>query len=180
MDQVTDLMPYIFGAITLVGVLYFLYGIVFGGAADADVDIDFGGDVTDGDGDFGMTVVAAFMAAFGAFGLLGTLSNWGLPLTLAVAVVAGLLIGRVALSALRWVVRQQSTAVTHDQHLIGSSARATIDSPSGTTGEVIIEEGYVTKFPAREIDNHALSRGDHVDIVNVENGTLYVKKKRMG
>lgn len=178
----TDLMPYIFGAITLVGVLYFAYSIIFGelADADADADVDFGGDVTDGDAHFGMTIVAAFLASFGAFGLLGTLSAWSLPLTLAVAVVAGLLIGRGALVLLRWVVRQQSTNVTGNDALIGTSGRVTIDAPAGTTTEIIIEDGYVTKYAAREVDNHALSRGDHVDVVNIENGTLYVKKKRMG
>jgi membrane protein implicated in regulation of membrane protease activity len=175
----TDLTPYIFGAITLVGVIYFLFNIVFGDT-DADFDMgDAGGDL-DGDGDFGTMIVAAFLAAFGAFGLLGTLSGWGLPLTLGVAAVAGLLIGRGALALLRLVARQQSTAVTRDAALIGSSARVTIDAPPGATTEVIIEDGYVTKYAAREVDSHALSRGDHVDVVNVENGTLYVKKKRIG
>lgn len=175
----TDLTPYIFGAITLVGVIYFLFNLFFGDT-DADFDLGDGGADADGDGDFGMMIVAAFLAAFGAFGLLGTLSNWGLPLTLAVAVVAGLLIGRGALALLRVVVRQQSTAVTDNDLLIGASGRVTIDTPAGTTTEVIIEDGYVTKYAAREVDNHALSRGDHVDVVNVENGTLYVKKKRTG
>ena len=180
MPETTNLAPYIFGAITLVGVLYFVYSIVFGGATEADVDVHFGGDAGDGDSEFGLTIIAAFLAAFGAFDLLGTLSAWSLPLTLAVAVAAGLLIGRGALALLRWVVRQQSTNVTGSDELIGASGRVTIDAPAGTTAQVIIEDGYVTQYAAREVDNHALSRGDHVDVVNIENGTLYVKKKRMG
>ena len=180
MAETTDLMPYIFGAITLVGVLYFVYSIIFGEVADADADVDFGGDVTDGDAHFGMTIVAAFVASFGAVGLLGTLSAWSLPLTLGVAAVAGLAIGRASLALLRWVVRQQSTNVTGSDGLIGASGRVTIDAPAGTTAQVIIEDGYVTQYAAREVNDHALSRGDHVDVVNIENGTLYVKKKRTG
>jgi membrane protein implicated in regulation of membrane protease activity len=170
----TDLTPYIFGAITLVGVLYFLYNI-FGDMGDVDLSAD-----ASGDNEFGLMLVAAFMSAFGAFGLLGTLSEWGLPLTLGVAVIAGLLVGRAALVVLRYVTRQQSTVITSGDVLIGATGRVTIDAPAGSTTEVIIEDGYVAKYAAREIDNHALRRGDHVDIVNVENGTLYVKKKRMG
>lgn len=171
----TDLTPYIFGAITLVGVLYFLYSLIFGDVGDADISVE-----ADGDGDFGLMIVAAFLAAFGAFGLAGTLSGWGMPLTLGIAVIAGAVIGRGALALLRLVVRQQSTAVTSSDVLIGASGRVTIDAPAGTTTEVIIEDGYVAKYAAREVDSHALNRGDAVEIVNVENGTLYVKKKRMG
>jgi membrane protein implicated in regulation of membrane protease activity len=177
MNDTANLAPYIFGAITLVGVLYFAYNIIFGGLIDADVDLSLD---TDGDANFGTTVVAAFLAAFGAFGLLGTLSSWSLPLTLGVAVIAGGLIGRAALAVLRMVVRQQSTVITGNDALIGSSGRVTIDAPPGATTQVMVEDKYVTTYAAREVDNHALNRGDHVEVVNIENGTLYVKKKRMG
>lgn len=172
-----NLTPYIFGAITLVGVLYFAYNIIFGGLIDGDVDLSID---PDADANFGTTIVAAFLAAFGAFGLLGTLSSWDMLLTLVVAVLAGALIGRAALVVLRYVVRQQSTVITGNDALIGSSARVTIDSKAGTTAQVMVEDGYVNTYAAREVDNLALKRGDHVEIINVENGTLYVKKKRMG
>lgn len=177
MAQISDLTPYIFGAITLAGVLYFLYSIIFG-----DVSGDAGPalDVPDDAGHFGCTIIAAFLAVFGAVGLLGTLSGWSLLLTLGVAAVFGLVIGRLTMAALRYVVRQQSTERHNVGDLIGASARMTIDTPAGLTGEAMVEGAYVNKYPVKDVTDSALSRGDHVEVVDVRDGTLYVKKKRGG
>ncbi|MFO7322079.1 MAG: hypothetical protein DIU68_010130 [Chloroflexota bacterium] len=177
MNQLTDLTPYIFGAITLAGVLYFLYSIIFGEVSgDGGPDLE----VADDAGKFGCTIIAAFLAAFGAVGLLGTLSNWGLPLTLGASVVFGLVIGRIIMAVLAYVVRQQSTERHRIDDLIGVSARVTIDTPAGATGEAMVETAYVSKYPVRDVTNSPLSRGDYVEVVDVRDGTLYVKKKRQG
>lgn len=187
MDTSVNLTPYLFGAITLAGVLYFVYSLVFGEmggdhAADAHIDVDthIGGDTHGDGGEFGCMIVAAFLAAFGAVGLLGSLSGWNMLVTLVAAVVFGAVIGRGVMSLLRFVVRQQGTEVSNIESLVGSTARITIDTPAGKTGEAIIEEGYVAKYPVREAGNNPLTRGDYVEIVEIRNGTLYVKKKRTG
>lgn len=169
------ILPYVFAAITLAGVLYFLYSLFFGGDGADTPDI---GD-TSGDGEFTLMVGAAFASVFGAVGLLGTLSNWNLPLTLAIAIVLGLVIGRVALSALRFVLRQQSTQVEHRDRLIGSSGRVTIDSPAGKISEAMMEGDYVQKYAIKEVNDAALHRGDVVEVVDADNSVLYVKKKRL-
>ena len=170
-----SLLPYIFGAITLAGVLYFIYSLFFGGDG---VD---GGDIGDAssDGNFTLMVAAAFAAGFGAVGLLGTLSGWALLTTLAFGLVFGLVIGRVVLSALRFVMRQQSTSVAHVDGLIGSSARVTIDTPEGVISEAMVEGEYVQKYAIKEVNGAALHRGDVVEVVNAEGSVLFVKKKRL-
>jgi|FLYN01.1.fsa_nt_gi membrane protein implicated in regulation of membrane protease activity len=164
-----SLIPWIFGVFTLAGLAYFVYVIVLGGA-------DAGG-IDDG-GEFGFAVVAAFLAVFGAAGLLGWFSGWNLGVTLALALVFALVTGRGVLALLRYVMRQQSTSVTNINDLIGQSARVTIDTPAGTTGEVMVEGEYVAKYPVKEITGAALRRGDHVEIVDASSGMLRVKKKR--
>lgn len=163
-------LPYIFGAITLAGVLYFIYSLFFGGDLDG---------VDGGDGEFTLMVAAAFAAGFGAVGLLGTLSGWALLTTLAVALVIGLVMGRAVLSVLRYVMRQQSTNVGHIDRLVGASARVTIEAPEGAISEAMVEGEYIQKYAIKEVNGAALHRGDVVEIVNADGSVLYVKKKRL-
>lgn len=163
--------PFIFGAITLAGMLYFIYSLFFGG----DMDV---GDAS-GDGDFTLMVAAAFASAFGAVGLLGTLSGWALITTLAFALVFGFVIGRVVLLVLRFVMRQQSTSVSRVDGLIGSSARVTIEAPAGAISEAMVEGQYVQKYAIKEINSAALHRGDVVEVVDTDGSVLFVKKKRL-
>lgn len=163
--------PFIFGAITLAGMLYFIYSLFFGG----DMDV---GDAS-GDGDFTLMVAAAFASAFGAVGLLGTLSGWALITTLAFALVFGFVIGRVVLLVLRFVMRQQSTSVSRADGLIGSSARVTIEAPQGAISEAMVEGQYVQKYAIKEINGAALHRGDVVEVVDTDGSVLFVKKKRL-
>jgi membrane protein implicated in regulation of membrane protease activity len=165
-------IPWIFGAFTVLGVAYFLYTIFLGG------DLGDGADIGSDGSEFGFTVVAAFLAVFGAVGLLGWFSGWSLPITLLAALGVALLAGRSVMALLRLVMRQQSTSVTHIGDLIGQSARVTIDTPAGATGEVMVEGEYVGKYAIKEISGAALHRGDHVEIVDSSSGILQVKKKR--
>lgn len=174
-----NLLPYIFAAITLIGVLYFLYSLFFG--ADGADSLDIGDTLGDasGDGEFTMLLAASFASIFGAIGLLGTLSQWNLLVTLVVAIVAGLAIGRGVMTLLRFVRRQESTHVDNVERLIGSSGRVTIDSPAGAVSEAMLEGEYVHKYAIREVNSAQLQRGDVVEVVDVDNSLLYVKKKRV-
>jgi membrane-bound ClpP family serine protease len=164
-------LTWVFGAITLLSMGYFAFSVF----TNADDIGDFG------EGEFGLTIVAAFFAMFGAMGLLGLLSGWSVLVTLVVALVVGLVSGRVVMGILRFVKRQQSEENPEKiNDLIGKSARITIDSPEGKTGEAIIEANFVLKYPVKEINNEALQRGDTVEIVDTASGILYVKKKRRG
>ncbi|MCC6804555.1 MAG: hypothetical protein IT319_16850 [Anaerolineae bacterium] len=174
----TELLPYIFGAITLAGVIYFIFSILTGGdngIADAlPVDFDALGD---GDGNFGCLIVAAFLSVFGVVGLLGTLSGWNLLMTLVAAVAIGALVGRGIMAVLRLVMRQQTASIA-PENLVGMIARVTIDTPAGKTGEAILDTTDVAKFPVRETSGAELKRGDQVEVVDFNSGILYVKRKR--
>lgn len=167
---------WIFGLMTLVGVVYFLFTILSGNDLFGDIDLP-GLDVADG---FGCTILAVFLAGFGSIGLLGVSSGWSIVTTVIAALVFGLVLGRLAVGLLRFVFRQQSGAIVEREgHLIGVHARVTIDSPEGKTGEAMIEGEHVEKYPIKEINGAALRRGDNVEVVEINGGILYVKKKRM-
>lgn len=182
-------MEWIFGGLMVFGLLYLLL-MIFGSAlelGDVDglmestgMDSVFGLDTPDAAeiSGLGCSVIAAFLAGFGAVGLAGTLSGWSLVVSLIGAVLIGLVFGRVVVQALVFVYRQQTEAVGSIDRLIGESARVTIDSAPGKTGEAIIESGEITKYPIREINDAELRRGDTVEVVNVQGRVLQVKKKR--
>lgn len=184
-------MELIFGAMLVGGLLYLLLMIVGGIGETLDVDIEgavkgtgidavLGLDSPDSSeiSGLGCSVIAAFMAGFGAVGLVGSLSGWPVLIMLGVALVFGLLMGRAVSAALRFVYAQQSTSVYSNDEMIGLSARVTINSAPGKTGEAIIESGQVLKYPVKEVSGAELKRGDTVQVVDVQGQVLLVKKKR--
>lgn len=174
--EATPIIPWVFAAMTLIGVLYFMFTIFTGSDVLGDVHVP-GLDFGDG---FGFTVLAVFFAGFGSIGLLGSLAGWGLGMTLIAALIFGLVLGRAALWLLRWVFKQQSGAIVNrETDLLGVSGRVTIEVPEGKTGEVMIEGQFVQRYPIKEMNGVALKRGDQVEVVDMNGGILYVKKKRI-
>lgn len=165
MDSVAS---WIFAVFTLAGVGYFLFTILTGDLSDGV-----------GDGEFGLMIAAAFAAGFGAFGLLGTLSGWSLPVTLLTAAVFGYALGKAGLWIVRAVMRQQTLDSIPKLHeLVGLSGRVTIDTPAGKIGEAMLDSAaHITRSAVREVNGEALRRGDVVQVVSAESGLLYVKKK---
>jgi membrane protein implicated in regulation of membrane protease activity len=167
----TNTLTWIFSGVTLISVIYFLFSVFTNASEISGFD----------DGEFTLTIAAAFFAMFGAVGLLGILSGWSILITLVVAVLVGLITGRAVMSILRFVMRQQSEENSEKiNDLVGKSARVTIDSPAGATGEAMVETNFVAKYSVKEINSEALQRGDTVEIVDTANGILHVKKKRRG
>jgi membrane-bound ClpP family serine protease len=163
-----DPLSWLFGICLVLGVGYLLFTIVLGDLAEGA-----------GDGEFNLLLGAIFLAGFGAFGLLAVLSQWSLAATLLSAVSFGYVVGRGGLWLLRAVLRQQTQdSIEVIDALVGMSARVTIDTPEGKIGEAMIENGrHITRSAIKEVDGHALKRGDIVQVINAESGLLYVKKK---
>lgn len=187
----SDLIPWIFASIMAVGVIYLLFSILAGGLADVDADVDV--HIHHGTFDFlhighgdsgearglGCSVLSAFLAGFGSMGLLGSLSGWNVLFSILAGLVFGLIFGRSTVAVLRFVLRQQSSDLMTTDSLIGTYARITVDTPPGRTGEALVEGESLIKYPVRATsDDIALKKGDYVEIVRVEKGRLYVKKKR--
>jgi membrane protein implicated in regulation of membrane protease activity len=156
-----------------------LFGIDdLSGIADA-ADAADAADVTSAGGEaegIGCMVLSAFMAMFGAVGLVGTLTGRPLWITLIVGVVMSYAVARSVAELLKYVFRQQDNDAFSMNDLIGMTARSTIKADAGTTGEVMVELGRVLKFPVREVNGAALARGDQVVVVGVDGRFLEVEK----
>ncbi len=124
----------------------------------------------------GCMTIASFMAVFGSIGLAGVLSGRSLWLILLVGAVISYAVARLVTELLKYIYRQQDNTAYSKQDLVGKTARATINSAEGKTGEVMVELGGLLKFPVREVNRAALSRGDEVLIVGIDGRYLQVQK----
>lgn len=176
-----ELTPWVFGAFFAAGLTFLLFSIFFGEAADlGDAGAALSGDAAELQ-NLGCTAISAFLVGFGSLGLLGTLAGWPLLLSILGGALLGVFFGRMTQVVLRFVLRQQSSDLLTTESLIGTQARITVDTPAGQTGEALVEGDSFIKYAVRAAsDEIALKKGDYVEIVNVENGRIYVKKKRMG
>lgn len=183
-------MEFIFGAMLVFGVGYLLLMIIggIGNATDFGIDgifhdlhldalfaldADTTGEITG----IGCSVIAAFAAGFGAVGLTATRLGWNTIIALVISLMLGYLLAFAVSRFMVFVMASQSTERFSSQDLIGFSARVTINTASGQTSEVMVEEGQTLKYAAKEINGAELKRGDIVQIVDVEGTFLRVKKK---
>jgi membrane-bound ClpP family serine protease len=109
---------------------------------------------------------------------VGVSAEWSLIITVLLALSFGWLLGRGTARVMRFVLAQQGTSVYASQDLIGAMGRVTIETPPGKTGEAMIEQDQVLKVAVREVNDAALHRGDHVEVIEVDGNILRVKKKR--
>lgn len=188
-------ISWIFAAIMTLGVTYLLFSIVVGGLfdfdldVDADIDIDIDLDVDGGldgigaDGSeargLGCSTISAFLAGFGSVGLLGSLSGFPLIVSIIAGLIFGIIVGRLVMAALRFVMRQQSNDLLTTRSLIGSEARITVNIPAGKIGEALVESDSLIKYATKAVnDDVELKKGDYVEVVDIQQGRIYVKKKR--
>jgi membrane protein implicated in regulation of membrane protease activity len=124
----------------------------------------------------GCMALAAFMAMFGGVGVVGILGERPLWIILLVGVAISYGVARIVVEVLKYVQRQQGNEAFSTQDFIGKPARVTINSASGKTGEVMVEADRRLKYPVKEINGVALSRGDTVTIVGIDGRYLKVEK----
>jgi hypothetical protein len=77
---------------------------------------------------------------------------------------------------MRFVLRQQSNDLLTPDRLIGTTARITVNTPAGRIGEALVESEERIKYPAKNVVNEPLNKGDIVVIEEVRAGRLYVRK----
>ena len=173
---------------------------VFGGDAEADVDIDAGAEIdadVELDGEleaggagagpldlsswFSMRFLIYFAAAFG---LVGTALTWmsdaSSTWVLASALIGGTLVGQIAHQLFRYLVRSSSNSATKTKDYINKTARVTVAIRPSARGEVAIRIGDRERFvPARaRRDDDAFDAGATVGVVAFENGTARVVSKK--
>jgi membrane protein implicated in regulation of membrane protease activity len=205
MDSINTVLPFadvLFSAMLALGTVYILAILLLGGLGDvadvnadidtdfdfgADADVDFSGDtgavdVETGDTDtdealgISLNVLAAFSVGVGAMGLVASLNDWSVLLTLLASLLFGLLLGRFFQVSMGWLIRQQGGDVRSSVSLIGLKARVTVDTPAGSLGEALIEEPERMKYTIQHLQDAPLNKGDTVQVVEVEGSRLKVRR----
>ncbi len=174
-----------------VGLLFTIISAVaghfFGGDTDAHVDIGTGGHAEAGFDHSGMpgisffspTVLASFVTAFGAFGLIftripATNNVWAsAPLA---ALGGGIVAWLVFLLFNAMFSRTQSSSESQVASLVGQTASVITPIPAAGVGEIAYVQGG-TRYtaPAREEGGKAVGPGQPVKISRVVGTQFYVR-----
>jgi membrane protein implicated in regulation of membrane protease activity len=179
----------IYAICLVVGLLFTLISAVaghfFGG--DHGGDVGTGGHAEAGFDDTGLpgisffspTVLASFVTAFGAFGIIfskidATASVWAsAPLS-----IAG---GGVVASAVFWLFntmfkKTQSSSESHVASLVGLSASIVTPIPENSVGEIAyVQGGSRYTAPARSEQGRSIAAGQTVKITRIVGAQFYVE-----
>ena len=156
----------------------------FGGDSATDVHAE-GGGIDHGDlggeitfSPMSPTVIAVFITAFGAGGIVATEGlQWGALAAMGLACGSGLLIAGLVYEVLSAVYkRTQGSSEARVGDIIGITAEVLTPISKDGTGEVAyVIKGARATSPARSIENKEIGKNSLVQIVRVAGSTLYVK-----
>ena len=123
------------------------------------------------------TVMAVFITAFGAGGIVATQGlGWGPLAAIGLACGSGLLIAGVVYEVLNAVYkRAQGSSEASASDIIGVTAEVLTPISEGGTGEIAyVVRGTRYTGPARSADNTKIARNRPVRIVRVAGSMIYV------
>jgi membrane protein implicated in regulation of membrane protease activity len=173
----------IYAAIGTFGLLFLLVmlfvGEVFGG------DHDVGSvDVSDGHADFGHEggpsifsgrIMASFLAAFGAGGVVGRYLGWSHPAASGLGVVSGGLLASAVYQFAHILYSQQASSEIHMSGLLGQTAEVTVPIPGSGHGQVaVVFKGERTTQIARAADGKPIPIGSLVVVTALAGDSLIV------
>lgn len=124
------------------------------------------------------TTIVLFLLGFGFFGyIFHNVTSFALPLTLALAIVSGLVIAAILLATLNRMFGDSEGATVQDvSDRTGLLGKVSLTIPENSLGEIIyISPGGMRKStPARSVDGRRLERDQEVVVVNYQNGVAEV------
>jgi hypothetical protein len=162
-----------------VGLLWAIVIVATGGlGGDVDVpDADVGGfDIGDADAfDVGSVevspispiTIAAFITAFGAFGIIARqMFSVSAPVSLVIATAGGLLLaGFMFLFYSRYLIGSQGSSEVRVRQLVGLTAEVIAPIPQDGIGEIaVVAQGSRVTYPARSSQGTGINRGTLVEI----------------
>jgi membrane protein implicated in regulation of membrane protease activity len=180
----------IYGICLALGLMFTLISAVAGhlfGGADHDTDLGTGGHAEAGFDHTGMpgisffspTVLASFVTAFGAFGLI--LSRIPATRSIWVSAPVSALAGGVIALAVFWVFNKmfqktQSSSESRVSTLLGLNASIVTPIPENAVGEIsYIQSGTRYTAPARTVDGKPIGPGQPVRICRIVGTQYYVE-----
>lgn len=171
----------------LAGLIYAVISLImsggFGGADAAEVSADSGIDTGDIGGEITFSpvspvVIATFVTAFGAGGIVGTEGlKWNAFPATSLAVGSGLVIAGLVYGVLNAVYkRTQGSSEARSDDLIGMTAEVITPISAEGNGEVAyVVRGARFTGAARSVDKKMIDKNSLVEIVRVVGSTLYVR-----
>jgi membrane protein implicated in regulation of membrane protease activity len=160
-----------FGLLALLGMLF--VGDLLGGDHDVGHDADHG----DGGGPsfFSARVMASFLTAFGAGGVVGRYFDWPHPGAAGLGVVAGGLVSFAVYQWARLLYSQQASSVVRVASLVGQVGEVVVAIPPHGLGQVtVIAGGERTTQIARTADGSAVAQGALVTVTSIAPDSVVV------
>jgi len=173
---------------TIVFIIQLIILLAGGGAddvdidADVDVDHDFDSDVGDGMHLFSVKSIIAFLMFYGWSGLAaiqyGVVAWWGITL---ISLGIGFLMMLFTAWLFFMLLKLQQSGTMDIENAIGQQGEVylTIPAKKGGTGKIqIIVQGALRTLDAVTEDTEDIKTGMFVEVVQVTNDILIVKRKR--
>lgn len=177
------------------GVLFLFRTIMALVGADADADVDFGGDIDISDVDGGiiddsdlssggsfrllsMHGITGFLLMFGLIGL----SLVRIKLPVFITVLGGLFAGGITLVIVAliyyFMTKLQSDGTMKVQTSIGKIGTVYLTIPADGSGQVnIVVQGGLKQFDAISAKKVAIPTGDKIKVINILNGNILVVER---
>ena len=176
----SQLLTYL--ALAAAGFIVVAWSLLFGGHDhDAHIDHSHGDHGHDGGNVpavsiFSPKVLAAFVLGFGVGGAIATLYGFGALASVLSGLAAGLVVGLIALLALRLLYGQQSSSTLLSGEAVGKTGRVTIEAPASGLGEVEVSvRGSAQTYSASSDSGEPIPRGALVRVAHDVGGTLSVR-----
>jgi membrane protein implicated in regulation of membrane protease activity len=167
----------VYAAIGAVGLLLLVVMLLVGELGDHDLhvgemDADGGGPSV-----FSTRVIAAFLTAFGAGGVLARYFGWTHPQSVAAGAGCGLVIGGLVYALARFLYSQQSTSHTRMADLVGKLGEVSVAIPAGGLGQItLVHAGERSTHIARAADGAAVPLGAEVRISALRGDSVIVTR----
>jgi hypothetical protein len=139
---------------------------IFDGGPDVTADVGHGAD-HDGAG-LSLLAVAAFISAFGAFGLTALGFGASAGGSFIVALLGGLVFGGLGQAFFVYILSPTTSAVVNQTKLTGMIAEISTPIPAHGVGQItLVVQGSRVNYPARSYNNQPVTRGTEVRIEKI-------------
>lgn len=166
----------IFLIIGSLGFLFLLISFLIGDLFEF-LDFDFGLDAGNDFGLFDSRVISMFLAAFGGFGLIGSVLGFGGLFSTLFGLLGGVIFGTIVFQFGKLLHNQQSNSSVTKEDLIGKTAQVTVQILPNQLGQVtfFIGEERVEKL-ARSANNVEIKIGTNVRIDSFAGDSILVRE----
>jgi len=174
------------GALGLAFLLMMLFvGDLFGGDHDFHADIPgdahVEGAASGGPSPFSARVIASFLAAFGAGGIVARYYGYSHPVASGTGVALGVVLAALVYQFAHVLYGQQASSEVHVTSLVGQAAEVVVGIPANGVGQVaLVVHGERNTQIARSRDGTAIPLGTVVVVTGISGEGVTVQRQPAG